>query len=129
LIVLDTHAWLWWMSDPKRLSRPATKALAEATSIGVSTLSAWEIAMLTVRKRITLDRDAGLWVRQALAQPLMQALPPSPEVAVEAALLDARRFPGDPVDRLIYATARAMRAPLITRDEAIRAFDPVTTLW
>jgi len=85
--------------------------------------------MLALRKRITLDRDVVLWVRQALGQPRVQALPPSPEVAVAAALLDARKFPGDPVDRLIYATACAVRAPLITRDEAIRAFDPTVTLW
>jgi predicted nucleic acid-binding protein len=57
------------------------------------------------------------------------ALAPTPEVAVTAGLLDARSFPGDPVDRLIYATARSVGAILITRDEAIRAFDPTTTLW
>jgi PIN domain nuclease of toxin-antitoxin system len=50
-------------------------------------------------------------------------------VAVSAGLLDAKTFPGDPVDRVIYATARSMGAKLITRDRAIRAFDPQGTLW
>jgi PIN domain nuclease of toxin-antitoxin system len=41
----------------------------------------------------------------------------------------ARRFPSDPADRLIYATAQAARARLVTRDTAIRAFDPELTVW
>lgn len=85
--------------------------------------------MLHVRGRISLDREVGRWVRQALAEPRVEPLAPSAEVAVVAGLLDARSFPGDPVDRLIYATARAHGATLLTRDEAIRAFDGQSTLW
>jgi PIN domain nuclease of toxin-antitoxin system len=129
VIVLDTHAWLWWVSAPERLSRVSAEAIAGAPRIGVSTLSAWEIAMLATRGRISLDRDTSLWVGQALADERVEPLAPSAEVAVAAALLEARSFPGDPVDRLIYATARALGATLITRDTAIRAFDPVSTLW
>lgn len=95
----------------------------------MSTLSAWEIATLASRGRISLDRDVSLWVRQALANARIESLAPGSEVAVAAGLLDAKSFPGDPVDRLIYATARAADATLITRDRAIRAFDPETTLW
>ena len=129
MIVLDTHAWLWWVTEPKRLSDTARKAIEQTPSIGVSTLSAWEIATLVARGRISLDRDVSLWVRQALADGRVESLAPSPEVAVAAGLLDARSFPGDPVDRLIYATARAVGATLITRDQAIRAFDSTSTLW
>lgn len=85
--------------------------------------------MLVVRGRISLDRDVSLWVGQALADSRVESVPPSAEVAVTAGLLDAKSFPGDPVDRLIYATARSMGATLITRDEAIRGFDPASTLW
>lgn len=129
MIVLDTHAWLWWVSEPERLSGAAHDAIAGATSIGVSTMSAWELTMLATRKRIALDRDIGVWVRQALDQPRVQAFPPTAEIAVAAGLLDGRSFPGDPIDRLIYATAMTVRACLITRDEAIRRFDPEHTLW
>ncbi len=129
MIVLDTHAWIWWVTDPERLSTLAQETIAKATTIGVSTLSAWEIAMLASRKRIALDRDVGTWVRQALAQPRVEPLPPSADIAVAAGLLDAQGFPGDPADRLIYATARANRAQLVTRDAAIQAFDPQLTVW
>jgi PIN domain nuclease of toxin-antitoxin system len=129
VIVLDTHAWLWWMSSPERLSDDAAASIADAAAIGVSTLSAWEVAMLASRGRISLDRDVSLWVKRALAEERVESLAPGVEIALGAGLLDARGFPGDPADRFIYATARALDAPLITRDARIRAFAPSTTLW
>ncbi len=129
VIVLDTHAWLWWVAAPERLSPAAEQAIEQASHIGVSTLSCWEMAMLVVRGRVSLDRDVGLWVKQALADERVESLAPSAEAAVAAGLLDAQSFPGDPVDRLIYATARSAGATLITRDTAIRAFDSRSTLW
>ncbi|HWW89415.1 MAG TPA: type II toxin-antitoxin system VapC family toxin [Solirubrobacteraceae bacterium] len=127
--MLDTHAWLWWMSSPERLSDDAAASIADATAIGVSTLSAWEVAMLASRGRISLDRDVSLWVKRALAEERVESLAPGVEIALDAGVLDARGFPGDPADRFIYATARAVDAPLITRDARIRAFAPSTTLW
>ncbi|HTZ85611.1 MAG TPA: type II toxin-antitoxin system VapC family toxin [Solirubrobacteraceae bacterium] len=129
MIILDTHAWLWWLAAPERLSRPAEQAIERASRIGISTLSAWEVAMLALRGRISLDREVSLWVRQALKDERVESLAPSADVAVSAGLLDAQSFPGDPVDRLIYATARSTGATLITRDAAIRAFDSASTLW
>jgi PIN domain nuclease of toxin-antitoxin system len=129
VIVLDTHAWIWWMSAPERLSTTAREAIAEASSIGISTISAWEVAMLSSRGRISLDREVSLWVRQALAEARVEPLAPNTEVAVAAGLLDAQGFPGDLIDRLIYATARNLDARLVTRDAAIRRFDPAITVW
>jgi PIN domain nuclease of toxin-antitoxin system len=129
VIVLDTHVWLWWMTDPSRLSDPARAVVERSASIGVSTLSAWEVAMLVARGRITLDRDVGLWIRQALASDRVESLAPGAQTAVEAGLLDQESFPGDPVDRLIYATTVYLDARLVTRDRAIRAFDPERTVW
>ncbi len=129
LIVLDTHAWLWWLSAPERLSVAAAEAIDRASSIGVSTLSAWEITMLVERGRIALDREVSSWVGQGLADARVEPLAPSTQIAVAAGLLNAKAFPGDPVDRLIYATARSLGATLVTRDRAIRTFDPQGTLW
>lgn len=129
MIVLDTHAWLWWLAEPSRLSRGARRAIDEAETIGVCAISAWELTMLVRRRRISLDRDVGAWVRQALAPARVRQHPLTADVAVAAGLLEADRFPGDPADRFIYATAQSLRARLVTRDKAIRDFDARTTVW
>ncbi len=129
MIVLDTHVWLWWLAQPDKLSRGARRAIDEAETIAISTISVWEVATLVRRRRIALDRDVGTWVRQALAPPRVTAAPPSADVAVAAGLLDGDSFPGDPADRLIYGTAQASRARLVTRDEALRRFDAHGTVW
>ena len=67
MIVLDTHAWIWWRADPARLSAPGARAIAEADRIGVSSISVWELGMLVRRGRISLDRNVARWVRQALS--------------------------------------------------------------
>ena len=129
MIVLDTHAWLWWTSAPSRLSRRARAAIEAADRVGVCTISAWEIAMLVVRERIALDRRVDDWVRQALAHEPVLALPLTSGAAVAAALLEREGFAGDPADRMIYATAREQGARLVTRDRDMRAFDAARTVW
>lgn len=84
--------------------------------------------MLATKGRIRTDRPVERWIRQALARPGLQAVPLLPAVATAAGML-ADAFPGDPADRLIYATARAAGAGLITRDRRLRGFDPRGTVW
>jgi PIN domain nuclease of toxin-antitoxin system len=129
MVVLDTHAWIWLMDDPARLSSRAREAIAEADPIGVAAISCWELGALSLSGRLTLDRDASRWARQALAQPGMLAIPLTPKIALDAALLEREGFVSDPADRLIYATARDAGAPLVTRDERLREFDPRGTIW
>jgi PIN domain nuclease of toxin-antitoxin system len=129
VVVLDTHAWIWWTDDPTRLSEAARQAIEEADPIGVASISCWEVGMLSLSGRVRLDRDTRRWVRQALAQPGVMAIPLTPKVALDAALLEPEGFIGDPADRLIYASARDAGARLVTRDERIRGFDPRGTLW
>lgn len=85
--------------------------------------------MLTEAGRIELDRDVEVWIGQALADVRTQSLPLTSTVAVRAALLGRSKFQGDPADRIVYSTARAASAELITRDRALRAFDPRGTVW
>jgi PIN domain nuclease of toxin-antitoxin system len=127
-VVLDTHAWLWLRADPARLSPAARQAIEDADRLGVCAISCWEVATLARRGRIALDRDVELWIGQALAGHRLESLPLTAQIATNAGLLD-EGFPGDPADRIIYATARASLAPLVTRDRALRSFDPRRTIW
>jgi PIN domain nuclease of toxin-antitoxin system len=127
LIVLDTHAWVWWAAESKKLSASARAQIEAANRIGVPAISCWEVAMLVAKKRLELDRDVLLWMRQALALPRVEILALSPEIASNAATLSG--FHGDPADRLIVATALILESTLITRDRLIRDWPGVRAHW
>ena len=128
MIVLDTHALLWWVSDPTQLGRAGRRELAAARRIGVSAMSCYEIALLAARSRILLDREALVWLDEVLSLPRVELLQLTPAIAVQAAQLGGA-FPGDPGDRIITATAIALEAPLVTKDRCIRDSGAVRTIW
>ena len=85
----------------------------------------WERALLHQAGRWTLtDPDDTLdrWMATATADPQGVA-PLTADIAIAAAGLDDEGFHRDPADRLIYATARMLDAPLITRDAGIHRFE------
>jgi PIN domain nuclease of toxin-antitoxin system len=129
MVVLDTHAWIWWNDDPGRLSGPAREAIEAAETIGIAAISCWEAAMLALSGRLGFEPEISRWVRLALSRHGVAGLPLTPKVAVDAALLERHGFASDPADRMIYATAVDVAAPLVTRDARIRAYDPRRTIW
>jgi PIN domain nuclease of toxin-antitoxin system len=129
LIVLDTHAWVWWVGETGDLSPAAKRAIAEAEQIGVCTISCWEVAMLVARGRLELTLEVGRWVEAALAMPRVVELQLDAHTAARAGGLDREKFPGDPADRIIYATALEHGTRLISRDTDITDFDPARVLW
>lgn len=128
MIVLDTHAWIWWVSDPAKLGRTAKREIQRAKKIGIPAICCLEVATLAARNRITLDRSPLQWLHDALAVPHVDLLAITPAVAVKAAELPAL-FPGDPADRLIAATAILESALLITKDERLHDAAIVRTAW
>lgn len=123
-LVIDTHVWLWLEADPDRLGEPARARIEQAARAGklwVSVMSVWEIGMLVAKDRIRLSMPVDEWVRQASATPGMQMLGVIPEIALESTRLpDAPH--GDPVDRLLMASARLHNLTLVTADEKILAY-------
>jgi PIN domain nuclease of toxin-antitoxin system len=129
LLILDTHAWLWWEANPERLSEAAAQQIAGAERLGVCTVSCWELMMLVARGRIALDRPAAHWISLALARERVEPIALGTDAAIEAAMLPYDRFPADPADRFIYSTARALGARLVTRDDSLRRYDPALAVW
>ncbi len=126
MIVLDTHAFLWWRDESSRLSRKARTAIEGAEQVGVPTVCCLELTTLERRGRIALERGAARWVRAALAG--VKELELTTEIAIAAGRLTPP-FPGDPVDRVVYATALAVGAPLVTSDRRITSYDPERIVW
>jgi PIN domain nuclease of toxin-antitoxin system len=128
MTLLDTHAWLWWVSGDPRLSPAARAAIESDQEVVVSTISVWELATLERLHRLTLLPDIRTWVRRALAYRGMAPHAVTPEVALAAGSLVAP-FPGDPADRIIYATALASEARLVSADRRLRQLDPDRVVW
>ena len=116
--MLDTHVLHWWSAEPERLSPAATKALSEADEIAVSAISWFELAWLARHDRITLTIPIRSWLEQLAAQ--VRSIGITPAIADTAVSLPSS-FPGDPADRLIYATAVEHGWRLVTKDERLRA--------
>lgn len=127
MILLDTHIWVWWAAEPKKLSARARKAVESASELGVSAISPWEVAMLVSKARLELDRDVLLWIRQALALPKVSLIPLSPEIAVASTTLGSA-YPGDLADRILAATALRLRVPLVTADARLRRLASLQTI-
>jgi PIN domain nuclease of toxin-antitoxin system len=119
---------LWWVSDPRKLSRPASAAIEQADTIAITAISCWEVGMLVELGRIALDRPVEEWIAQALGLDRAGMAETSWRAGVRASQLGRSGFHGDPADRLIYATARDHACPLVSKDERLRAFDSAV-IW
>jgi len=132
VIVLDTHALVWWVSDPSRIPAKARRAIGSAVAAGdpvyASSISVWEVAMLVAQGRLELTLDVEAWIAHVEALPLVQFVPVDNRVAVRAVRLEGFRH-RDPADRMIVATALGLGATLVTADQRLQAYRPVNTLW
>lgn len=129
MIILDTHVWVWWVSQDRRLTEAYRAALAQhqPEGLGVSAISCWEIAKLVEVGRLRLSIPVLSWVEQALSQPGVRLLDLTPRIAVASAELPAP-FHRDPADQILVATARVFDAPLLTADEKLQQYPHVRTL-
>jgi len=119
VILLDTHAAVWFALDSsqlgKRSQRIADQALAKG-ELAVSAISFWEIGLLKAKRRLR-SIDSALEVRHHLLDAGVSELVLTGEIAVLAAELESLH--SDPADRFIAATAIAHDATLVTADERL----------
>ena len=120
-LLLDTHAFLWWVTDAPNLSALARTAIAdESNVVFVSAATAWEIA--TKHRLGKLDEAAGAFERftELVAADGFLILPVEAYHALKAG---SYRVPHrDPFDRMLAAQAALEGLRLVTRDPAFRQF-------
>jgi PIN domain nuclease of toxin-antitoxin system len=129
--LLDTHAWVWWVTEDARLSRRAAAAIRRGVAddqLFVSLISAWEIAKKVEKGQLHLDRPVNQWLDQALMPSGLGIWELTRPILVESCGLP-QPFHGDPADRIIVATARRHGAVIVTKDEKIRGYPHVRSLW
>lgn len=131
MIVLDTHALVWWVTGDPMLSRRAKSVIArelQGGEIVVSSISAWEIAMLVSREKLVLTMEVGAWLTTIREIEAVRFVPVDVEIATSSVMLPGE-FHNDPADRMIVATARKLAVPLVTKDTRIRNYPHVKTVW
>lgn len=131
MVLLDTHALLWWKASSSRLAASALAQIHQASAVLVSPISCWEVGRLLAKNRIRLDRPTAAWVRDLIEGDGVEVAGLTPAIAVAAAELSD--FLGDPADRFLYATARHRAIPLLSKDRGLHNYAAVdrsvTVLW
>jgi PIN domain nuclease of toxin-antitoxin system len=133
LIVLDTHTVLWWVNGDAQLSQNALAAIEQELRgdggvILISAITAWEIALLLEKGRITLSMGIDDWLDTVEEIEGVRIVPVDVATAIESTRLPGE-FHRDPADRMIVALARHYNAVLVTADEKINDYRHVKTVW
>jgi len=132
VIVLDTHALIWWVNGGNKLSPAAKNAIAKTQrkegDVLISSITTWEIALLVKKGRLTLTMDVPEWIAATAAIENLRYVAINNELAIKSVNLPGDFHP-DPADRMITALARHFNVPLITADERILNYKYVNTIW
>jgi PIN domain nuclease of toxin-antitoxin system len=133
MIVIDTHVLVWFVSgDNSQLSIPAKhaieKTISEDNEVIISSISAWEIAMLIEKGRLVLSMDVECWIKEIAQVDGFRFVAVDNEIGIKSTKLPGD-FHKDPADRIIVATARKLAVPLVTADEKIITYEHVKTIW
>lgn len=122
-LLLDTHVFLWVVTDSRRLKAPARRTLESADAVFVSAASIWEIAIKARLGKIDADPDA---VAACIADSGFQELPVRAAHAKGVATLPDHH--ADPFDRLLLAQALAEPLRLLTADPVLARYSELVTL-
>jgi PIN domain nuclease of toxin-antitoxin system len=124
-LLLDTHIWLWSLSEPRRLARRVQNELTDPKNeLWLSPVSTWEALLLHSRGRIRLHGDLSDWLARATAR--MREAPLTHEIVLAAQLLPLVQQ--DPADRFLAATAHVLGLTLITADARLLGLGEISTL-
>ena len=126
-VLLDTHVFLWWITDDPRLSPRAREIIANGANVlFLSAASGWEIAIKTKLGRLRLPDKPERFILKQLESNAIEVLPVQMSHALHVyALPDHHR---DPFDRLLIAQAQLEKLPILTADPQISRYE-VETIW
>jgi PIN domain nuclease of toxin-antitoxin system len=119
VILLDTHAILWMANEDPALGRDSrlkVQVAREQGQLAISSISFWEIALLSEKRRLKLLESPEALRLELLNTGIIE-IPLTGEITILAAQL--KNLHGDPADRFIVATAIAQEATLLTADKAL----------
>ena len=120
-LLLDTHAFLWWINPHERLSPAARDILATGVDeVFVSAVTPWEVAIKATLGRFIMAEPLGPFFARALAANGFRMLPVGLDHAVAVRDLPAVANHRDPFDRMLVAQAMVENLAIVSAD---RMFD------
>ena len=123
-LLLDTHALIWALSEPRRIPKYATERLEDPdTVVYASAASTWEIAIKATLGKIEVDLDE---LQREVRNTGFTELSISVEHALRLRELPAHHR--DPFDRILVAQALEEGLTLVTHDSVLRRY-PAPILW
>jgi len=124
-LLVDTHAFLWYLAGDERLSKRAVRAIEHSQEWWLSAASVWELAIKAGLGRVRLATPLAEYMAVKVREGLRVLSIEWPHAAaVERLPLHHR----DPFDRLIVAQAQADRLPVVTKDQVFRKYG-VEVIW
>lgn len=120
--LVDTHVWLWMLTEPERIREPAAEAIADARNeLLLSAASSWEIAIKYAIGRLPLPETPARYVPSRIRSSGVVSLPITHSHALRVALLP--RHHQDPFDRMLVAQAQLESLTIITADQALGHYE------
>lgn len=117
-LLLDTHVFLWWLTDDRRLHPERRLAIADPDAlVHVSAATIWEIAIKEAQGRIEVGDDFASEIERGG----FLELPIAARHAIAAGRLPNHH--GDPFDRMLVAQAREEKMTLVSQDRALTAYE------
>ena len=131
MILLDTHTLVWFLTSPDKLSLTSKNAIEsnyKKTPILISSISIWEICQLVNKGKIDFSVNLEDWLTELNKKSAFQFVVIDNIIAYNSQALPGN-FHKDPADRFIVATAIQLGATIVTKDQKIRRYKHVKTIW
>lgn len=125
--LLDTHTFLWWITDDPRLSASARSIISDSSNrIYVSSATGWEIAIKAQIGKLAVPGEPAQFVAEQIMINSLAILPIRMEHALR--IYELPMHHRDPFDRMLVAQSQVENLPLLTTDAAFADYD-VRTVW
>ena len=126
-LLLDTHIWIWSVSEPQRLTRRVARELDNAQNqLWLSPVSIWETLLLHRKGRLKIPEGFSTWVTRALTTMPLTEAPLTFEVA--GALSTINLAHSDPADLFLAASAKVFGLTLVTSDRNLLRAPEISVL-
>lgn len=127
-VLLDTHAFLWWIGDDPSLSKMARQVIGDAESeVYLSAVSVWEMAIKARTGKLKVfSGDLEQFINQHIRGNAFQPLPITLRHSARVHTLSNHHR--DPFDQMLVAQSQVEQLPIISADKMIHSYD-VDIIW